>query len=466
MLDLPIFQSSPQATRSTVSADKSTDGNAKSETAQDDFETEYKDSSVENKARDSVSDEAPDKRQTSEAEEAEPKPEASPAEDSNSADKNDKAPKDKSFAELEPSVGAVEGTKKADPEAASARTGQTLETLKAAEAAQRVNPASRAVDATETIKGKQGSTEADTASDTKNAKPNSTTAENVVLTKAAETAVQRPATADEKTISSGKSRGEDAPVARTGEVSVKGQQDAPSAPQKVLPLQAASEKSLRQQAKETSELREPPIREAAEVPRKTAAQPQTPTANMMFANAAAQSKQFVLQDKKDTTSLVLEDFDLAESIEQRATTQSGSTSLNQVLQRAETPAMIARQMAEALQRLPDRPVEISLNPKELGRVRMNISAAEAGITVNVIAERPETLDLMRRNIEQLAREFEMIGYSDINFAFSEGETQQGFSEENESSSDRPYTYLDLETTDVNTPPPESTQVTTGVDIRL
>lgn len=134
--------------------------------------------------------------------------------------------------------------------------------------------------------------------------------------------------------------------------------------------------------------------------------------------------------------------------------------------RAETPGMIARQMAEAMQRLPDRPVEIALNPRELGRVRMNISAAETGITVSVLAERPETLDLMRRNIDQLSIEFEAIGYTNINFAFSEGETAGSFAEQQDTGNEEPTSFINLETIDEDTEHPPTLPTNTGVDIRL
>lgn len=103
---------------------------------------------------------------------------------------------------------------------------------------------------------------------------------------------------------------------------------------------------------------------------------------------------------------------------------ASTAALAQTLSRPETPGMIGRQMAEILQRFPDRPVELSLNPEELGRVRLSISTAEGGITVHVLAERPETLDLMRRHIDQLAREFQALGYQSINFAFNEGQSDQ------------------------------------------
>jgi flagellar hook-length control protein FliK len=160
------------------------------------------------------------------------------------------------------------------------------------------------------------------------------------------------------------------------------------------------------------------------------------------------------------------DADAVIQLDQRAPGQIASAPIGQIVGRAETPTMIARQMAEAFQNLPDRPVEISLNPRELGRVRMNISTVEAGITVNVVAERPETLDLLRRNIEQLAREFQAMGYSDINFAFAEGHTRERFENESAERKDEAPTKLNLETVETIGEPKQRTAGTSGVDIRL
>ncbi len=88
--------------------------------------------------------------------------------------------------------------------------------------------------------------------------------------------------------------------------------------------------------------------------------------------------------------------------------------------RAEIPPNIARQIAEVIQRSPDRSVELSLSPAELGNVRMKLSPGEAGITVSIFAERPETLELMRRNIDSLEKAIAEIGYADVSFDFSTG----------------------------------------------
>ncbi|WP_238366340.1 flagellar hook-length control protein FliK [Mesobacterium pallidum] len=83
---------------------------------------------------------------------------------------------------------------------------------------------------------------------------------------------------------------------------------------------------------------------------------------------------------------------------------------------------IGRQMAEALAKPGERPVEISLSPAELGKVRLNMHTTEHSVMVTITAERPETLELMRRHIDQLAQEFKQLGYSDITFSFRGGQS--------------------------------------------
>ncbi|MGO4851649.1 flagellar hook-length control protein FliK [Phaeovulum sp. W22_SRMD_FR3] len=91
-----------------------------------------------------------------------------------------------------------------------------------------------------------------------------------------------------------------------------------------------------------------------------------------------------------------------------------------------TAQAVAVQIAGALSSLPDRPVELALSPEELGKVRLTLSHGhDGGISVAVQAERPETLDLMRRNIDQLASDFRDMGYSSIDFSFSGGQNSPG-----------------------------------------
>ncbi len=83
--------------------------------------------------------------------------------------------------------------------------------------------------------------------------------------------------------------------------------------------------------------------------------------------------------------------------------------------RAVTP-----QIAAAVQAGGERSVEIVLSPAELGKVRIALSPGEGGMAVNIVAERPETLDLLRRHADLLAQDFRDLGYEGTKFSFGAG----------------------------------------------
>jgi flagellar hook-length control protein FliK len=99
--------------------------------------------------------------------------------------------------------------------------------------------------------------------------------------------------------------------------------------------------------------------------------------------------------------------------------------------RPELPMHVAQQIIDVVQTLPSRPVEISLNPEELGRLRLSLSSSEHGLVVHILAERPETMDLLRRHIGQLDQDLLDLGFDSVAFSFAEqnhpdsGENQQG-----------------------------------------
>ncbi len=106
-----------------------------------------------------------------------------------------------------------------------------------------------------------------------------------------------------------------------------------------------------------------------------------------------------------------------------ATSRIQQTSL---LQQPDLPRNIAVQIAQAMrQGGADRPMELVLSPAELGRVRISMMGGDGAMTVHVMADRPETLDLMRRHIDILAQEFHDIGYGTAEFAFGQNAADQG-----------------------------------------
>lgn len=82
------------------------------------------------------------------------------------------------------------------------------------------------------------------------------------------------------------------------------------------------------------------------------------------------------------------------------------------------PVHVAQQLAVALAASDTGTTEVTLNPEELGRVRLSLTPSDTGITVSIMAERPETADLMRRHLDTLTREFQAIGYDNVTFDFT------------------------------------------------
>lgn len=80
---------------------------------------------------------------------------------------------------------------------------------------------------------------------------------------------------------------------------------------------------------------------------------------------------------------------------------------------------VASQVATAIRPLRPGTTEIALSPPELGNVRITVSAQESGMLVAINAERPETYDLLRRNIEMLNQELRSTNDGEIQFTFSQ-----------------------------------------------
>lgn len=137
--------------------------------------------------------------------------------------------------------------------------------------------------------------------------------------------------------------------------------------------------------------------------------------------------------------------------------------------RPEMPPQIVQMITEAIHRSPDKAIEIALSPAELGRVRMVLTTSEGGIVVNILAERADTLDLMRRNIDDLGRSFSELGYTDISFAFGKG----GDASDNTDTPDQKHGEVEGLSLDLTTAPaasetaqPRLAITDDGVDMRV
>lgn len=79
--------------------------------------------------------------------------------------------------------------------------------------------------------------------------------------------------------------------------------------------------------------------------------------------------------------------------------------------------MPTQQIAEAIRTASGHQVQVTLAPEELGRVSLSFQQDGDSLRVHLVAERPETLDLLRRHSPDLAADLRAAGYDGTSFSF-------------------------------------------------
>jgi hypothetical protein len=86
---------------------------------------------------------------------------------------------------------------------------------------------------------------------------------------------------------------------------------------------------------------------------------------------------------------------------------------------------LAAQIAGSLHQLPGGAVEIALSPDELGNLKLKLQADPQDperMIVQLVFDRPETMDLFRRHGDQLADAIRAAGYADARLDFGQSGT--------------------------------------------
>lgn len=107
-------------------------------------------------------------------------------------------------------------------------------------------------------------------------------------------------------------------------------------------------------------------------------------------------------------------------------TRKDSTTLSKVEAMARP---VVHQLAQAAKTMSDGSIEVRLAPEELGRVRLSLNPGETNITVHISAERQETMDLIRRNLELFSQSLKQEGFSNLSFSFGGSGNEQDTSKE-------------------------------------
>ena len=68
-------------------------------------------------------------------------------------------------------------------------------------------------------------------------------------------------------------------------------------------------------------------------------------------------------------------------------------------------------------------IEVALKPEDLGRLAIKLEHTANGTNIVFIAERAETQDLMRRQMEFLHQQFKNLGHENLTFSFTSPQDQ-------------------------------------------
>ncbi len=129
------------------------------------------------------------------------------------------------------------------------------------------------------------------------------------------------------------------------------------------------------------------------------------------------------------------------------------------------PEALSKQVAHfVVSQAADR-AELLLEPAELGRLRFEITQRGEGVQVIIMAERPETLDLLRRNGDQLLGDLRSMGFTGSDLSFGSWGGQPSKQDQPELSDDlaEPAPFSGAQVFN-NTPAPRRSG--DGLDLRL
>jgi flagellar hook-length control protein FliK len=136
------------------------------------------------------------------------------------------------------------------------------------------------------------------------------------------------------------------------------------------------------------------------------------------------------------------------------------------------PQAVALQIAAQMQARPPepgQPLELTLDPPELGRLRLSIGDVGGTVTLILTAERSETVELMRRHLHLLAEELARTGVEAPQVQISRDDSRSASKDDRPS----PDTHADPEKppADMAAPPSSRLPLATpsardGLDLRL
>jgi hypothetical protein len=118
------------------------------------------------------------------------------------------------------------------------------------------------------------------------------------------------------------------------------------------------------------------------------------------------------------------------------------------------PAAAAPQLTAEILRLvpttPNGPVTVTLRPEELGTLRFEVTQTEHGLHIHLSVDQPQTLDLLRRQGDQLLADLRQAGFAGASLSFAGDGAQDAPPQQREHPQDRLFPSGTLPARDIAT----------------
>ena len=131
----------------------------------------------------------------------------------------------------------------------------------------------------------------------------------------------------------------------------------------------------------------------------------------------------------------------------------------------------AAALAERVSASPSGEVDVRLSPEELGNLRISFTQDDSGLNVVIRADRADTLELLRRHINQFTQDLREQGFEEVTISFGDhggAATSGGWAETEASTGAAAPRFSDAPGAQLAAQPAAPTRKVTngGLDLRL
>ncbi|MBO9399516.1 flagellar hook-length control protein FliK [Shimia sp. R9_3] len=222
------------------------------------------------------------------------------------------------------------------------------------------------------------------------------------------------------------------------QVQVRNKGTQPSQAQAANAALATTQKALPEAASETAATRNPvksdvEVEADAEAPTAKLDAPSTPTvsttqqmqARAIMEQVQAGSQSVLVKGGEANLGQAAESA-LPAALEENSISPRGIMSAQEAASQARlansapNPAYVVRQIADAVKTSDKNLIELTMDPPELGKVRMSMAETGGVMAVTISADSQATTELMRRHMDLLRKDFMEMGYQDVSFSFEQG----------------------------------------------